>query len=413
MNNQISQRDIITALLTVFKVSFYDFEEVQGVTVTTYKFRPKLGTRVSRIRALKDELSSALQVQAVRIIAPMDDGSVGIEVPKRDRPTLYFSEITESEAFKDTDMELPVCIGQKVDGTTFVADLTTMPHLLVAGATGQGKSVLLNTAILSLVQKLTPAQLKLMLIDPKQVELGIYEPLENSYLACPVITDQEQARWKLLSACTLMEQRYRLLAEAGARNIADYNATITGKQNSKRLPYLVIIIDEYADLIMTSGKELERTICRLAQKARAVGIHLIISTQRPDTKIVTGNIKANFPTRIALRTTTGVDSRVILDRTGAEQLTGQGDMLFFNGASMTRIQGAYTATDNVTDICTQLAHKYEDFSDSFALPVSREEEQEKKWLEYHRQRMEEIDREIEASQRRYEEAKSGKAFAVA
>ena len=378
MNNQFPPKDIITALLMSFKISFYDFEEVQGTAVTLYKFRPKLGTRVNRIRALKDELSAALCVPSVRIIAPMEDGSVGIEVPKSDRPVLPFSDIVESPVFQHTEMQLPLCIGRKVDNSVFIADLAEMPHLLVAGATGQGKSVCLNVLLLSLLKKKSPDELKLVLVDPKKVELGIYSSLEQSYLACPVITEPDKAQQKLESLCALMDERYSLLSSVGVRNISEYNSI----RIVEKMPYIVVVIDEYADLIMTSGRQLEQTICRLAQKARAVGIHVVLCTQRPDTKVVTGNIKANFPTRIAFRTTTGIDSRVIIDQLGAERLNGRGDMLYFSGVSTIRVQCAFASLNDVTQTCQNIQESYAEYKSEFRLPLSQTELAQKQREEF-------------------------------
>lgn len=357
MNEQISRKDLVSALLLSFNVSLYDFQEVQGATVTLYKFRPKIGVRVSKIRGLKDELAAALHVPSVRIIAPMDDGSVGIEVPNKAREIIPVASLFQSWGYENTPMELPCAIGHTVTNEIFMADLTEMPHLLVAGATGQGKSVGLNVIIMSLLKKKSPDELKLILIDPKQVEFSIYSSLENSYLAAPVITETEQASCTLNAICDLMDERYQLLSSVDARNIKEYNALSIVEP----LPYIVTVIDEYADLIMTSGKETERAICRIAQKARAVGIHLILATQRPATTIVTGNIKANFPTRIAFRTTTGTDSRVIIDQVGAEKLTGRGDMLFFFGSETIRMQCAYASMSDVRSLCEELNERYADY----------------------------------------------------
>lgn len=362
MNNQFPQKDLVTALLMSFKISFYDFEEVQGNTVTLYKFRPQLGTRISRIRALKDELSAALCVPSVRIIAPMDDGSVGIEVPHRERPSLPFSEIVETPDFQNTEMQLPLCIGRTVTNEVFIADLAEMPHLLVAGATGQGKSVGLNVMLMSLLHKKTPEELKLVLIDPKKVELSAYTAIARPYITQmigmpPVITEAAHALTMLDALCRLMDKRYTMLNEVGARNIREYNDMC-----GKTMQYYVIVIDEYGDLIMDRqfGRNIEYYICRLAQKARAVGMHLVISTQRPSATIVTGNIKANFPTRIAFRTTTGTDSRVVIDQVGAEKLTGSGDMLYFSGAETTRVQCAYVSTQEVLQRCNQIGETHAD-----------------------------------------------------
>ena len=295
----------------------------------------------------------------MRVIAPTDNGTIGIEVPNAERKNVSMMELLYSDEYMNTDMELPLVIGRKVDNSVFMVDLATMPHLLVAGATGMGKSVGLNVIITSLLRKKSPDELKLVLVDPKQVELSVYDAIEKPYLAhldgmSPICTTPEDAKETLEAVIRLMEDRYTMLKEKGVRNIQEYNAIADDK-----LPYYVVVIDEYGDLILQGTKEMEVAICRIAQKARAVGIHMIISTQRPDTKIVTGSIKANFPTRIAFRTTTGTDSRVILDRIGAERLTGKGDMLFFNGGETTRIQCAYTSTEDVISMCEEMKEEYD------------------------------------------------------
>lgn len=380
---QLSRKDLINATLLSFKITTYDFEEIQGAAVTLYKFRPQLGVRVSKIRGLKDELAAVLGVSSVRIIAPLADGSVGIEVPNKQKPILPMAEILCSTEYLTSDMALPLAIGRTVTNEIFMADLADMPHLLVAGATGQGKSVGLNVMLMSLLHKKTPEELKLVLIDPKQVELNVYSKLGSAYLASPVITEAGEAESVLESLCELMEERYDLISSAGKRNIKEYNAlTIV-----EPMPYIVVVIDEYGDLIMQSGKPMERSICRLAQKARAVGIHLIISTQRPSATIVTGNIKANFPTRIAFRTTTGTDSRVILDQTGAEKLTGCGDMIYFAGAETTRVQCAYASIEEVSKSCEEIGESNADFSSTFQLPVFEEKDS----FEAHRNRIIEED----------------------
>ena len=366
MNEQLSRKDLINATLLSFKITTYDFEEIQGAAVTLYKFRPRLGVRVSKIRGLKDELAAVLGVSSVRIIAPLADGSVGIEVPNKQKPILPLKDILCSPEYLTSDMALPLAIGRTVTNDIFMADLADMPHLLVAGATGQGKSVGLNVMLMSLLHKKTPEELKLVLIDPKQVELSVYSKLGSAYLATPVITEAEEAESVLESLCELMEERYNLISSAGKRNIKEYNAMSIVEPK----PYIVVVIDEYGDLIMQSGKQMERSICRLAQKARAVGIHLIISTQRPSATIVTGNIKANFPTRIAFRTTTGTDSRVILDQIGAEKLTGCGDMIYFAGAETTRVQCAYASIEEVSKSCEEIAKSNDDYEDRFSMKVT-------------------------------------------
>ena len=369
MSETLSRKNLINATLLSFKITTYDFEEIQGAAVTLYKFRPQLGVRISKIRGLKDELAAVLGVSSVRIIAPLADGSVGIEVPNKQKPILPLKDILCSPEYLTSDMALPLAIGRTVTNDIFMADLAEMPHLLVAGATGQGKSVGLNVMLMSLLHKKTPEELKLVLIDPKQVELNVYSKLGSAYLATPVITEADEAERVLQSLCELMEERYNLISSAGKRNIKEYNAlTIV-----EPMPYIVVVIDEYGDLVMQSGKQMERSICRLAQKARAVGIHLIISTQRPSATIVTGNIKANFPTRIAFRTTTGTDSRVILDQIGAEKLTGCGDMIYFAGAETTRVQCAYASIEEVSKSCEEIGEIYADYKGKEILKEKEEQ----------------------------------------
>ena len=379
MSETLSRKDLINATLLSFKVTTYDFEEIQGAAVTLYKFRPQLGVRISKIRGLKDELAAVLGVSSVRIMAPLADGSVGIEVPNKQKPILPISEILCSPEYLTSDMALPLAIGRTVTNDIFMADLADMPHLLVAGATGQGKSVGLNVMLMSLLHKKTPEELQFVLIDPKQVELSIYNQLQKLYLAAPVITEVSEAENTLSDLCKLMDRRYEVISSAGKRNIKEYNALAECSLPAfDKLPYVVVVIDEYGDLIMQGGKQIERAICRLAQKARAVGIHLIISTQRPSSTIITSNIKANFPTRIAFRTTTGTDSRVILDQTGAEKLTGNGDMLFFAGAETTRVQCAYASVEDITFMCSEISANYADgkriylFDEIYPLPVLSE-----------------------------------------
>lgn len=359
MNEQFSRKDLISATLLTFGVTTYDFEEIKGASVTLYRFRPQIGVRVSRIRNIKDELAATLGVPSVRIIAPMADGSVGIEVPNTERDIVPLESCIESETFQNSGMALPCCLGLTLTNEVFMADLAEMPHLLVAGATGQGKSVGLNVMLMSLMHKLSPERLKFVLIDPKQVEFSLYENFPNAYFAnlghCDnICTDNESAEQTLDALCKVMEQRYTLLRGRNVRNIKEYNNV-----SDTKLPYIVVVIDEYGDLVMSAGKQIEKSVCRIAQKARAVGIHMIISTQRPSATIVTGNIKANFPTRIAFRTTTGTDSRVILDCVGAEKLTGRGDMLFCMGADITRVQCAYVDTNYIHDYRDKLSGLYE------------------------------------------------------
>jgi len=364
MNN----KEIIEQVLDSFRIGYSDMRVTVGKTMTLYEFKPVIGTRMNKIRNLKDEFAVALEAQSVRVIAPIPGrGTVGIEVPHKQKEILRLDEILGSDEFLTTDMTLPLAIGKTITGKTFIADLADMPHLLVAGATGQGKSVGLNVMLMSLLHKRTPEELRLVLIDPKKVELKPYEALGKAYLATPIITESVAANRALSALCGIMDKRYETIGEKGRRNIAEYNAS----DGVEKMPYYVVVIDEYADLMMTSGKEAELAICRLAQKARAVGIHLIISTQRPSATIVTGNIKANFPTRIAFRTTTGTDSRVILDQVGAEKLTGNGDMLYFAGAELTRVQCAYVGIDEVETTCKEIGESYADYKGYDAEDIDR------------------------------------------
>jgi S-DNA-T family DNA segregation ATPase FtsK/SpoIIIE len=350
----------IDDVLQAFKIGHEGITASSGPTVTLFEFRPKVGIRISKIVNLKNEFAIALGVQGVRIIAPTERGTVGIEVPNKQRVTIPMADMLYSEEYQNTDMELPLCIGRKVDCNVFMVDLAEMPHLLVAGATGMGKSVGLNAIITSLINKKSPDELKLVLIDPKQVELTVYEKIAKPYLLKltetdnAIITDTDKAMNMLNAVCRVMDERYLKLKDMNVRNINEYNAIAIEK-----MPYYVVIIDEYGDLIMQSeGTAMEKAICRIAQKARAVGIHMIISTQRPSTDIVTGRIKANFPTRIAFRTVTGTDSRVILDRIGAEKLAGRGDMLFYNGGDTIRCQCAYVSTDEVLTMCAEIDEEF-------------------------------------------------------
>ena len=292
-----NRKAVIEQVMKSFKIGWQDIKEIPGPTVTLFEVRPNIGVRITKIRNLKDEFAAALGTDSVRVIAPMPNGSVGIEVPNCDRKNVPMADILSCLEYQNTDMQLPLAIGRRTDNSIFMVDLATMPHLLVAGATGMGKSVGLNVIISSLINKRTPDELKLVLIDPKQVELSIYEEISKPYIVKlkdtpSVITDVDGARRTLDAVCALMDSRYDTLQTYGVRNIVEYN-NISGV---KKLPYIVVIIDEYGDLIMqTTGREMEKSICRIAQKARAVGIHMIISTQRPAADIVTGNIKANFP----------------------------------------------------------------------------------------------------------------------
>ena len=359
----------IDDVLTAFKIGHDVITSKSGPTVTQFEFNIDYGVRAAKLRNLKDEFSMALGSNNVRVIAPTERGTIGVEVPNRERVVIPMTEMLYTDEYMQSDMELPIILGRKVDCNVFMADLAEMPHLLVAGATGMGKSVGLNVIISSLINKKSPDELKLILIDPKQVELTIYDAIKKPYLAKlhkdseAIITEVDEAQSTLASVCQMMDNRYSKLKEAAVRNIKEYNYSVEkGYVKGEKMPYYVVIIDEYGDLVMqANGKTMEKYICRIAQKARAVGIHMIISTQRPSTEIVTGNIKANFPTRIAFRTVTGTDSRVILDRIGAEKLTGKGDMLFFNGGDTTRVQCAFASTEETIELCHEVQEEYPDY----------------------------------------------------
>ncbi len=333
-----------------------------GPTVTLYEIVPDKGVRISKIRNLEDDIALNLAALGIRIIAPIPGkGTIGIEVPNENRQMVGLRSILASEKFAQSNHQLPLALGKRIDNQNVVIDLAAMPHLLVAGATGQGKSVGINTILVSLLYKLHPSQVKFVLIDPKKVELSVYKLIEKHFLAKlpdeeeSIITDTKKVVNTLNSLCIEMDHRYDLLKSAGARNLKEYNAKfisrkLNPKNGHKFLPMIVLVIDEFADLIMTAGKEVENPIARLAQLARAVGIHLIVATQRPDTKVITGTIKANFPARIAFKVSSQFDSRTILDSKGAEQLIGKGDMLLSAGGEVSRIQCAFVDTHEVERI---------------------------------------------------------------
>lgn len=383
-NKKIELINQMIEILDAFNIGVESVDVHVGCSTTLYQIKPRLGVRVSKIRNLKDEIAIALDVESVRIIP--GKGSVCVEAPNEERQILPVGDILSSEEYKTTDMALPCAIGETVTGKLLMADLAEMPHLLIAGATGQGKSVGLNTILLSLMSKRTPDEMKLVLVDPKQVEFGLYGSLTKNYLAEPVITDAYTAQNILVILAQEMDDRYQKLSEKNVRNIKEYNAKAS---QDEKMPYIVIVIDEFGDLIMQSGKEVEKLICRIAQKARAVGMHMILSTQRPSVKIVTGDIKANFPTRIAFRTTTSTDSRVVLGKKGAETLTGMGDMLFFNNIGTVRAQCAYTSTDNVEDFIREINERYSDYKNDFEFDCivrmrKLKEEEERKKAEWNR-----------------------------
>lgn len=333
-------------VLRVHKIEPLSWRVTEGPSVTLYEFRPDMGVNMTRVRRLADEFALAVGTESVRIMGPLAGGTIGIEVPNFQRQIVHMDSVLHHVDYESCRMALPCAIGKTVQGELFIRDLTQMPHLLIAGATGQGKSVCLNMLLLSLMSKRKPEEMQLVLIDPKQVELNIYAPLWHKYLADDIATTTEDAVAILQRVINLMEYRYTLLSQKGVRNIKEYNDKLNGEDYMR---YCIVVIDEYADLIMTAGKDMERMICRIAQKARAVGIHMIIATQRPSATIVTGNIKANFPVRIAFRVASGIDSRVILDHTGAEDLMGKGDMLYSDGIDDVRVQCGYADTEYIED----------------------------------------------------------------
>lgn len=334
-----------------------------GPTVTLYEIIPEAGVRISKIKSLEDDIALSLAALGIRIIAPIPGkGTIGIEVPNKNREMVSIKSLITSEKFQKSTMDLPVVLGKTISNEIFIADLAKMPHLLMAGATGQGKSVGLNVIIASLIYKKHPSQLKFVLVDPKKVELTLFNKLERHFLAMlpgeaePIITNTKKVVNTLNSLCIEMDNRYNLLKDAGCRNLKEYNLKFVNRKlnpekGHKYMPYIVLVIDELADLMMTAGKEVEQPIARLAQLARAVGLHLIVATQRPSVNVITGIIKANFPARLSFKVTSKIDSRTILDTGGAEQLVGQGDMLLSTGSDILRLQCAFVDTPEVDDVC--------------------------------------------------------------
>ena len=364
-DEQRSNMNRIVKVLNDFGVQIRSIHATVGPTITLYEITPAEGVRISKIRNLEDDIALSLSALGIRIIAPIPGkGTIGIEVPNAKPQIVSMESVLNSKRFRETTMELPIALGKTITNEVFMADLAKIPHLLVAGATGQGKSVGLNAIITSLLYKKHPNELKLVLIDPKKVEFSIYNPIVNHFMAQiptdddneeAIITDVTKVIKTLNSLCALMDHRYDLLKLAGARKITEYNKKylehkLNPNDGHEYMPYVVVIIDEFGDLIMTAGKEIESPIARIAQLARAVGIHMVIATQRPTTKIITGNIKANFPGRIAFRTMARIDSMTILDQTGANQLIGRGDMLFVNGGEPIRVQCAFVDTPEVEAI---------------------------------------------------------------
>ena len=379
MEEQNANKDKIIRALRSFGIEISSIKATVGPTVTLYEITPEQGIRISKIRGLEDDIALALKAEGVRIIAPIPGkGTIGIEVPNARKQIVSGRSIIGSRKFQESAFDLPIALGKTITNEVFMVDLAKMPHILVAGATGQGKSVGLNAIITSLLYKKHPAELKFVLVDPKKVEFSIYSSIEHHFLAKlpdevePIITDVTKVVQTLNSICVEMDTRYDLLKAAHVRNIKEYNEKFINRRlnpekGHKFMPYIVVVIDEFGDLIMTAGKDVELPIARIAQLARAVGIHMIIATQRPTTNIITGTIKANFPARIAFRVMQMVDSRTILDRPGANQLIGKGDMLFLQGGDPVRVQCAFIDTPEVLDITNYIARQ-QGYSTAFFLP---------------------------------------------
>ena len=380
MAEQNANKNRIVEALRNFGVEISSIKATVGPTITLYEITPAQGVRISKIRSLEDDIALSLAALGIRIIAPIPGkGTIGIEVPNAKPAIVSMESILNSKKFQETTMELPCAMGKTITNEVFMFDLAKSPHLLVAGATGQGKSVGLNAILTSLLYKKHPAEMKIVLVDPKMVEFSIYKNIDKHFLAAipeeednPIITDTSKVVRTLNSLCVEMDARYELLMAAGERNIKDYNRKfIERRLNPERghryMPYIVVVIDEYGDLIMTAGKEIELPIARIAQKARAVGIHMIIATQRPTTNIITGTIKANFPARIAFKVSQGIDSKTILDRMGANQLIGRGDMLYLQGNDPIRVQCAFVDTPEVVDINKFIASQ-QGYTAPFELP---------------------------------------------
>lgn len=379
-----SNKNLILETLKNYGIGIAQIKATIGPTVTLYEIVPEAGVRISRIKNLEDDIALSLAALGIRIIAPIPGkGTIGIEVPNKKPEIVPMNLLITSQKFQMAEMDLPVILGKTIANEIYVADLAKMPHLLMAGATGQGKSVGINALIVSLLYKKHPSQLKLVLVDPKKVELTLYKRIERHFLAKvpgdgeAIITDTKKVVNTLNSLCIEMDERYNLLQNAGVRNIKEYNAKFVERKlnpndGHKFLPYIVVIIDELADLMMTAGKEVEHPIARLAQLARAIGIHLILATQRPSVNIITGTIKANFPARIAFRVTSKIDSRTILDMGGADQLIGKGDMLYSNGNDMIRLQCPFVDTPEVEEITSYIGNQ-RGYGSAFVLPEILEE----------------------------------------
>ncbi|WP_053972002.1 DNA translocase FtsK [Mangrovimonas sp. ST2L15] len=369
----------IVETLNNYKIGISSIKATIGPTVTLYEIVPEAGVRISKIKNLEDDIALSLSALGIRIIAPIPGkGTIGIEVPNKNSTIVSMRSVIASQKFQKSEMQLPIALGKTISNETFVVDLAKMPHMLMAGATGQGKSVGLNAVLTSLLYKKHPAEVKFVLVDPKKVELTLFNKIERHYLAKlpdsedAIITDNTKVINTLNSLCIEMDNRYELLKNALCRNIAEYNAKFKARKlnpndGHRFLPYIVLVVDEFADLIMTAGKEVETPIARLAQLARAIGIHLIIATQRPSVNVITGIIKANFPARIAFRVTSKIDSRTILDGSGADQLIGRGDMLYTQGNDMIRLQCAFVDTPEVEQI-TEFIGSQKAYPDAYLLP---------------------------------------------
>lgn len=383
-SEQEANKNRIIQTLRNFGIEITSITATVGPTITLFEITPAAGIKINRIKHLEDDIALSLAALGIRIIAPIPGkGTIGIEVPNAKPIIVSMESIIGSKKFAESKFELPVAVGKTITNEVYMFDLAKAPHLLVAGATGQGKSVGLNAIITSLLYKKHPAELKLVMVDPKMVEFSIYSPILKHFLAKlpdeeeAIITDTSKVIQTLKSLCIEMDDRYMLLKEAGVRTVIEYNEKFKNREllptaGHRYMPYIVVIIDEYGDLIMTAGKEVEMPIARIAQKARAVGMHMIIATQRPTTNIVTGTIKANFPARMSFKTTSMIDSKTILDRTGANQLIGRGDMLYLQGSDCVRVQCAFVDTPEVTNICNYIKNQ-QGYTDAYLLPEVTEE----------------------------------------
>jgi S-DNA-T family DNA segregation ATPase FtsK/SpoIIIE len=374
-----ANKERIETTLRNFGIEIDSIQASIGPTVTLYEIIPAKGVRISKIKSLEDDIALSLSALGIRIIAPMPGmGTIGIEVPNKNREMVSMRSVITSDVFSNSKFDLPVVLGKTISNEIYVADLAKMPHLLMAGATGQGKSVGLNVLLTSLIYKKHPSQLKLVLVDPKKVELTLFNKLERHFLAKlpdtdePIITDTKKVVNTLNSLCIEMDARYNLLKDGGCRNLKEYNAKfvkrrLNPEKGHRFLPYIVLIIDELADLMMTAGKEVEQPIARLAQLARAIGIHLVVATQRPSVNVITGLIKANFPARLSFKVTSKIDSRTILDTGGAEQLVGMGDMLLSSNSDIIRLQCPFVDTNEIEEICEFVGNQ-RGYDDAYALP---------------------------------------------